>query len=99
MQLGSRPSWLHIFFMNPGLYEPGPEILVHMHRHWGLAACEPDKHVPSLAAPFDDLDPGLAELADQFLALHQVHARTLVSSGQSDHVMRPLLRKAVGATI
>src|SRR6266702_6724706 len=59
-----------------------------MHRHWGLAACEPDKHVPSLAAPFDDLDPGLAELTDQFHALHQVHARTLVSSGQSDHGMR-----------
>jgi len=40
-----------------------------MHRHWGLATCEPGKHVPSLATPFENLDSGLAELTDQFLAL------------------------------
>jgi len=61
-------AWIESKLLANLLYELGPEILVAMHRHWGLAPSEPDKDVPSLATPLDDLDPGLAEITDQFLA-------------------------------
>src|SRR5262249_27028756 len=64
------------------------------------AACEPNKHVPSLATPHDDLDPDWRSLRIQCLALHQVHASTFVSSCQpvSQYDDVPLPRRG-GATI
>src|SRR5437867_2829995 len=72
-------AWIESKLLANLLVELGPKILVSMHRNWRLASCEPDKHVPSLATPFDDLGAGLAELADQF-SLPFTKPMTLVSS-------------------